>query len=320
MINQRRSFLKKLSAGIAGGTLIPLTVLADRVQERKRASGSAISPFHVKLGISSYSYWHFSPDRTPIRHVIEEASRLGVYGVDILHRQMESEDPDYIRELKKHALIHGVHLNCLSTHQDFVNPDRDERQKSIDDTKRFIRLARDLGVPCIRISAGRWNTSGSFAELMDNRGIEPPIEGYTENDGMKWAIDSINEIMPVAEEYGVMLGLENHWGMTRTAEGLLHIMKAVDSPWLRVLMDTGNFLDDKYEQLEAIAPYTVYVQAKTYYGGGRFYTLDLDYERIANILHDVDYKGYISIEFEGHAPSDEAVADSIDLLREAFSV
>ncbi len=317
--NQRRSFLKKLSAGVAAGTLIPLSVLAERNKKSDIVRESNRSPFHVKLGISSYSYWHFSPQRTPIRHVIEEASRLGVYGVDILHRQMESEDPDYIKALKKHALIHGVHLNCLSTHQDFVNPDPEERRKSIDDTKRFIHLARDLGVPCIRISAGRWNTSGSFAELMDNHGIESPIEGYTEEDGIQWAIDSINEIIPVAEEYGVMLGLENHWGMTRTAEGLLHIMRTIDSPWLRVLMDTGNFLDDKYEQLEAIAPYTVFVQAKTYYGGGRFYTLDLDYNRIANILHDVGYKGYISIEFEGHAPSDEAVAESIGLLRDAFS-
>ena len=318
IINQRRSFLKKLAAGVAGGTLIPLSAVADRkASYRDEAIGK--SPFHVKLGISSYSYWHFAPERTPIRHVIEEASRLGVYGVYILHRQMESEDPDYIRALKKHALIHGVHLNCLSTHQRFLTPDREEREQSIEDTKRFIRLAHDLGVPCIRISTGRWGTTGSFAELMDRRGEEPPIEGYTEEDGYEWCIDALERIAPVAEEYGVMLGLENHWGLTRTAEGLLRLFNAVTSPWLGVLMDTGNFLDDKYEQLEMIAPHTVFIQAKTYYGGGRFYTLDLDYNRIAKILCDVDYKGYISIEFEGHAPSDEAVAESIDLLRDAFS-
>ena len=318
IINPRRSFLKKLAAGVAGGTLIPLSAVAERKNAfRDVAIGK--SPFHVKLGISSYSYWHFDPERTPIRHVIEEASRLGVYGVDILHRQMESENPDYIRALKKHALIHGVHLNCLSTHQRFLTPDREERERSIEDTKRFIRLAHDLGVPCIRISTGRWGTTGSFAELMDRRGEEPPIEGYSEEDGYEWCIDALERIAPVAEEYGVMLGLENHWGLTRTAEGLLRLLHAVDSPWLGVLMDTGNFLDDKYEQLEMIAPYTVFIQAKTYYGGGRFYTLDLDYNRIAKILRDVDYKGYISIEFEGHAPSDEAVAESIGLLRDAFS-
>lgn len=318
--HQRRTFLKQLAAGVAAGTLIPLTALAKRRIESPSHStaGETRTPFHVKLGISSYSYWHFSPERTPIRHVIEEASRLGVHGVDILHRQMESEDPDYIRTLKRHALIHGVALNCLSTHQDFVNPDRAERQKSIDNTKRFVRLAHQLGIPCIRISAGRWGTTDTFAELMANRGIEPVIEGYTEDDAFGWCIDAISEVEPVAREYGVMLGLENHWGMTTTAQGVLRIMNAVNSPWLRVLMDTGNFLEDTYEQLEMLAPHTVFIQAKTYYGGGRFYTLDLDYERIGRILNAVDYKGYVSIEFEGHAPSAEAVAESIDLLREAL--
>lgn len=318
--NQRRTFLKQLAAGVAAGTLIPVTALTERKRERSKESAlnRERTPFHVKLGISSYSYWHFSPERTPIRHVIEEASRLGVYGVDILHRQMESEDPDYLRELKRHALIHGVALNCLSTHQDFVNPDPAERQKSIDDTKRFVRLAHQLGIPCIRISAGRWGTTDTFAELMANGGIEPVIEGYTDDDAYEWCIDAINEVVPVAQEYGVMLGLENHWGMTTTANGVLRIMNAIDSPWLKVLMDTGNFLDDIYEQLEMLAPHTVFIQAKTYYGGGRFYTLDLDYERIGRILNAVDYKGYVSIEFEGHAPSAEAVAESIDLLREAL--
>ncbi|TVQ66237.1 MAG: sugar phosphate isomerase/epimerase [Balneolaceae bacterium] len=319
--NQRRTFLKQLAAGVAAGTLIPVTALAGRKQRRIASSGtaSARTPFHVKLGISSYSYWHFSPERTPIRHVIEEASRLGVYGVDILHRQMESENPEYIRSLKRHALMHGVALNCLSTHQDFVNPDPAERQKSIDDTKRFVRLAYQLGIPCIRISAGRWGTTDTFAELMANRGLEPAIEGYTEDDAYGWCIDAINEVVPVAEEHGVMLGLENHWGMTRSAEGVLRILNAVDSPWLKVLMDTGNFLEETYEQLEMLAPHTVFIQAKTYYGGGRFYTLDLDYERIGRILKAVDYKGYVSIEFEGFAPSAEAVAESIDLLRDALT-
>ena len=318
-MNKRRDFLKKLTAGVAAGTLIPLSLAAERGRaDRSDSEEREITPFHVKLGISSYSYWHFYPERTPLRFVIEEASRLGVGGVDVLHRQMESEEPEYIHALKRHALIHGVHLNCLSTHQDFVNPDPAERQKSIDDTIRFIRLAHDMGIPCIRISAGRWGTTGSFAELMDLRGVEPPVEGYTEEDGMRWAIDSIKEIMPVAEEHGVMLGLENHWGMTRTAEGVLRIMNAIDSPWLKVLLDTGNFLDDTYEQIETLAPHTVFIQAKTYYGGGRFYTLDLDYNRIARILRDVDYRGYISIEFEGHAPNADAVAQSIDMLRDAF--
>lgn len=307
----RRTFLKTTAAGAVGGVLLPRTASAARQP--------AASDCPVRLGISTYSYWHFEDEPTPIGYVIEEAARLGVSGVDILHRQMESEDPDYLRSLKRDALLHGIDLNCLSTHSDFVTPDPAERQESIDDTQRYIRLARDLGIPCIRISAGRWNTTDSFAELMERGGEEPPIEGYTEEDAFDWCIEALEECVPVAEEHGVMLALENHWGLTRTAEGLLRIYEAIDSPWLGVLMDTGNFLERTYEQIEMIAPYTVYVQAKTYQGGGRFYTLDIDYERVAQILREADYRGFVSIEFEGEASSEEAVADSIELLRAAFA-
>ncbi|HIC19674.1 TPA: sugar phosphate isomerase/epimerase, partial [Candidatus Poribacteria bacterium] len=56
------------------------------------------------------------------------------------------------------------------------------------------------------------------------------------------------------------------------------------------------------------------------YGGGEWYTLELDYERIAGILRAVGFKGYISIEFEGKADADIGVPKSVDLLREAFQI
>ena len=83
-------------------------------------------------------------------------------------------------------------------------------------------------------------------------------------------------------------------------------------------MDTGNFLENPYDQLQQIASKVVFVQAKTYYGGGEWYSLDLDYRRIAKILADVNYQGYVSLEFEGKEDPDVAVPKSISLLREAF--
>jgi sugar phosphate isomerase/epimerase len=85
-------------------------------------------------------------------------------------------------------------------------------------------------------------------------------------------------------------------------------------------MDTGNFMEDPYEKLKMIAPKTVYAQAKTYYGGGEWYTLDLDYERIAQILRDAGYTGYVSVEFEGKENPDSAVPKSIAMLRKAFKI
>jgi sugar phosphate isomerase/epimerase len=282
-------------------------------------AAAAASKRRPKLGIATYSYWHFRTERVPIEHVIDEAAKLEVEGVDILHRQMESEEPQYLQKLKRHAFLNGIDLICLSIHQDFVTPDAEERRKNIEHTVHCMELAHEMGIPSIRLNSGRWNTTQSFDELMANRGIEPVLPGYEEDDGFRWAIDSIEECLKRAEELGVVMALENHWGLTRTPEGLLRIYKAIDSPWLGVLMDTGNFLEDPYDKLEEIAPYVSFVQAKTYFGGGEWYTLDLDYKRIADILNKAGYKGYISIEFEGKEAPETGVPKSVNLLREAFA-
>jgi L-ribulose-5-phosphate 3-epimerase len=272
----------------------------------------------IQLGISTYSYWHFRPPKTPIETVIEKAGELGVPGVDILHRQMESEEKAYLQKLKRHAFTHGVDLVCLSIHQNFVHPSEEERRRNIEHTLKCIELAYQMGIPSIRLNSGRWNTIASFDKLMEARGLEPVLPGYKEDDGFKWCIDCIEKCLPKAAECGVILALENHWGLTRSPEGLLRILNAIQSPWLGGLMDTGNFLEEPYDKLAAIAAKAVFVQAKTYYGGGEWYTLDLDYQRVAKILAGVNYKGYVSLEFEGKESAETAVPKSIAMLRKAF--
>ena len=280
----------------------------------------------IKLGVSSYSYWHFRTERVPIETVIDKAARLGVEGVDILHRQMDIPEKEpltaaqrpYLQKLKRHAFVNGLDLICLSIHQDFVDPSAEYRRQQIQHTLKCIEIAYELGIPCIRLNSGRWNTIPSFDDLMKARGIEPVLPGYTEDDGFKWCIDCIEQCLPKAAECGVLLALENHWGLTGTPQGLLRIANAVPSPWLGVLMDTGNFLEDPYDKLQLVAPKTVFVQAKTYPGGGEWYTLDLDYPRIARILSAVNYSGYVSLEMEGKEDPDTAVPKSIAILRGAF--
>lgn len=277
---------------------------------------AAATPF--KLGLSTYSYWHFKTPKVAIETVIDEAARLEIEGVDILHRQMDNEDNAYLQKLKRHAFVNGVDLICLSIHQSFVTPDAAERQKNIDHTLHCIELAYKMGIPSVRLNSGRWNTIKSFDELMAKRGVEPILPGYTEDDGFKWCIDSIEKCLAKAAECGVMLALENHWGLTSTPEGLLRIRKAIDSPWLGVLLDTGNFLEDPYTKLEKVAPIANFIQAKTYYGGGEWYTLDLDYKRIFNILRQAKYKGYVALEFEGKEAAETGVRKSVAMLREAM--
>jgi sugar phosphate isomerase/epimerase len=306
---QRRDFIQ--SSLLAGG-------LSGIPSSQAIPAKPSLQP-SIKLSVSSYSYWHFKGDKFPIEKVIDEAAALGLEGIDVLHRQMESEDNAYLQKLKKHAFVNGIAMTCLSIHQGFVTPDKEELKKHVDHTNQCIELAYKMGIPCLRLNTGRWNTIKSFDDLMKNRGIEPILPGYTEDDGYKWCVDGIQQCLKKAEECGVLLALENHWGLGSTPEGMIRIQDTVNSPWLGLLMDTGNFLEDPYDKLKMIAPRASFVQAKTYYGGGEWYSLELDYDRIVKILKDVNYHGYISIEFEGKEDAKSGVRKSVELLRKALA-
>ena len=272
-----------------------------------------------RFAVSTYSFWRYRKDtQLTMEQCIDQAAAMGFDGIEFLHRQMRSEDDSYLQKLKQRAFVNGLDICGFSTHQGFVSPKAEIREKNIKATLHQIELAYKLGIPTMRLNTGTWGTSKNFNELMKNRGIEKPLPGFTEEQAFGWVIGSIEKLMKKAEQRGVTLGLENHWGLGRTAAGVMRIVKAIDSPWLQVTMDTGNFLENPYDQLKVLAPKTVLVQAKTYYGGGTWYTLDLDYPRIAKILKDVDFGGYISLEFEGKDDYKTAIPKSLAMLRKAF--
>ena len=310
----RRAFGRASAVGVVAAGM-PRVLFAEEAGQVKAPRNCS-----NRIAVSTYSFWRFKEDsKLSIEQCIDEAARMGFDGVEILHIQMESEAPSYLQRLKQRAWINGLDLCGFSTHQGFLSPDKEYRRKNIEHTIRTIELAYQLGIPTIRVNTGRWGTTKSFDALMANRGIEPRLSGYSDEDGFGWVIDSLEKCLPAAERCGVTLGLENHWGLGRTADGVLRIVDAVDSPWLQCTLDTGNFLEDPYESLEKMAPKTVFVQAKTYHGGGLWYSLDLDYIRIATMLDRHQYRGYISLEFEGHEDWRTALPKSLGTLRHAFS-
>ncbi|HJN82137.1 MAG TPA: twin-arginine translocation signal domain-containing protein, partial [Verrucomicrobiota bacterium] len=92
------------------GTAAALGAVTGTVSLPRLARAAAPSAKRIKLGISSYSYWHFRDPKVSIEAVIDKTARLGVEGVDILHRQMDSEDNGYLQKLKRHAFTNGVDL------------------------------------------------------------------------------------------------------------------------------------------------------------------------------------------------------------------
>ncbi len=314
----RRRFLSRFAATSGA---VALGAAAARGQEsetgktpEKKTGARRRNP----IGVSTYSFWQFRGKRAPIEECIDQAAAMGFDGVEILHVQMEDESNAYLQKLKRQAFTNGLDLMGFSTHQGFISPDKEKRQRNIDHTLRCIELAYRLGIPTLRLNTGRWGTVRSFDELMKKRGMEPRLEGYTDEDAYGWVIDSFKKLLWKAEQCGVVLGLENHWGLGRTPEGVMRIVRRIKSPWLKVTMDTGNFFEDPYDKLEKLADETVLVQAKTYYGGGRWYSVDLDYARIAAMLRKHDYHGYVSLEFEGDEDAATAVPKSLALLRKHF--
>ena len=310
----RRQFLAGSIAALSAA-VIPLDrAIAAQPEPTKKAGHRPL-----RIGVSTYSFWHFKGDCPELADCIDWAAEMGFDGVEILHDEMlKSEDNGYLQDLKHRAFVNGMDLMGFSIKQGFVHPDPAERQKNIDHTIKCIELAYKLGIPTMRLNTGRWRTIKSFDEFMAAKGIEPAIPGYTEDQAFEWCIGSIEKLLPKAQECGVCMGLENHWGLGYTAAGVRRIHDAIKSPWLKMTLDTGNFLENMYPQQEEMAKDTVLVQAKTYYGGGEWYTLDIDYERVNKTLRNAGYTGYISLEFEGKEDWKTGVPKSLELFRKVF--
>jgi sugar phosphate isomerase/epimerase len=155
-----------------------------------------------------------------------------------------------------------------------------------------------LGAPCIRIFSG---------------GV---TSGHTEQEARAWCVECIEECCQYASQRGVFLALENHGGLSATADGLLAIVRAVRSPWFGVNLDTGNFHStDPYAELARVAPYAITVQVKTEVSPGGGPKRPADLAMIIRILQHVGYRGYIALEYEAAEDPNLAVPKHLQELR-----
>ncbi len=233
----RREFVTTAAAVGMGSTLTRVRA-AEPAKQRTSVARN-------RFAVATYSFWQFRPERVEIETCLDAASEMGLDGVEILHRQMKEESNGYLQRLKRQAFSLGLDLCGFSTHQGFLFPDKAERKKNIDHTLHCIELAYRLGIPTMRVNTGRWGTIKDFDDLMKARGIEPRLDGYTDDDGFGWVIDSLEKCLPKAEECGVVPDSKTTLGLGRTPEGVMRIVDAIDSPdGMEVTLDTGNFLGE----------------------------------------------------------------------------
>ena len=108
--------------------------------------------------------------------------------------------------------------------------------------------------------------------------------------------------------------MENHGGLTATSDGTLALFRAVDSDWLGINLDLGNYAGDSYAEIEKTAPYAITCHAKTEVPGPEG-KVEADLARMVDILDKAGYKGYLSIEYEAEEDAMTAVPKFAAQLR-----
>lgn len=265
----------------------------------------AIEPFarggspHFQLSLAAYSFRDFFKDN---KDKVNPAGKLDMPGfIDYCAEHRVAAEltsyffpkdvtDDYLRQVRRHAFLRGVQISGTSVGNNFALPAGPERDRQIADVKLWIDRAAIMGAPHIRVFAGA-------------------AKGIPDADARRMCISALEECCEYAGTKGIFLGLENHGGIVAGADGLLEIVRAMKSPWFGVNLDTGNFhSSDPYAELAQCAPYAVNVQVKVdIRRAGAKEDEPADLARIASILRDANYQGWVALEYEAKPDPWEAV-------------
>ena len=176
---KRRAFL--------AGAIASTAAAAARTEKQPKLQPREVSRLPNRIAVSTYSFFTFKDgSKLTMPECIDTAARMGFDGVELLLVQMEDTSDGFLQKLKRQAFINGLDLCGMSTHQGFVRPDKEYRDKNIKKTIDQIEMAYKLGIPTIRVNTGRWGTTRSFSKLMDNKGIEPRLPDCTDEEGFSW--------------------------------------------------------------------------------------------------------------------------------------
>lgn len=300
---QRRSFLVG-SAALAGAAGLNLSSPAWGIDPFVRPK-----PGKLRLSLAAYSMRKYlapkgeSPSMDLFQFV-DFCFQQGIPGTELTSYYFpENVNTEYLLKLKQHCHLRGMTISGGAIRNDFCQSDEQKVKADLAHTKTWVDHYALLGAPAIRIFAG---TQPKGEDL-----------GVT----LKRCAKNCEEACHYAAQKGVVLALENHGGVTEKAQGLLEIVRQVNSPAFGVNFDSGNFrvTDDPYAELEAIAPYAVNAQIKVdMHRAGKDEPTDL--ARVLKILRDVGYSGWVALEYEAKEEPKEAIPRYLDQLRKLVDI
>ena len=243
---------------------------------------------------------------------IEMASTLDIDGLEWYSGFLEMKDQSNWEKFRQQVEDKGLEIPMLCCSPDFTHPDRDFREKEIQKQKHWIDMIHSLGGSYCRVLSGQYRPELSVEE------------------GIGFAVESIEECLPYAAERGVTLIIENHykddfWKYPEFAQKMdifCELVDRIDHPHFGVNYDPSNTYlagEDPLELLARVSDRVVTMHASDRYlkegtiedlrkeeGGAEGYARRLSHGEIGKGLNDYDaiftelkskgFNGWISIE------------------------
>ena len=279
----------------------------------------------MKIGIDSYCFHRFFGEVYPqqkqppftmtMDDFLDLCKELGVDGVSLESCFFPSFDPEYLADLKAKLDQYGFDRVFAWGHPDGL--ERGQRPDMYDDMVRSIDHAVALGADVMRV------VGSSFTWRKEPHG--PQVEAL---------IEQFKRAVPIAEQAGVKLAVENH--IDFTGDEMVTMIEAVGSPNFGINFDTGNFLrllDDPIKGMEKLARYTYATHIKDlkinpdaapddwyFFSSAPVGDGLIDNVALARMLKDAGYQGFLAVETDFLHPDygddeHQAIRKSVQALR-----
>lgn len=281
---QRREFLKSAAVAAAtAGAVGGCEILAGRADASPQAAGGAGKMPRLFSGCCAYSYRHYlQHGPMTMEDFILKGVELKLDGVDMTAYYFKSIDPDYLAGLRHFAYKHGVPFSGAACGVSLVQADPDRRAQSLAEVKKWVDAADLLGASHLRVFAGKLP------------------QGATIPQALGWVVETLKPAADYAGKKGIMLGLEDHSGITQNADACLEIMQRVNSPYAGINLDITHFIptatQDAYAQIAACIPYATNTHIRDVFDD----QTPIDMDRVWRMFAEAGFKGYMSAEYEGH--------------------
>jgi sugar phosphate isomerase/epimerase len=237
--------------------------------------------------------------------LMEFAADIGLDAVDLTGYYFPSYPKTPINSdlfrLKRRALELGLNISWTGVRNNFVNPDVDSRKADRDMIRKWLIVSANLGASIMRVFTGKHS-----------------YEGFTKNEVKEWLVEEYKICAGFGEEAGVIVALQNHNEFLFQSDEIIDILKRVDSEWFGLILDIGSLnAENPYDEIEKLAPYANYwfIKEHVYPNGNE---TPVDMKKIAIILRNQGYQGYISFESLSNGDPKQIVATMFNSFRTEY--